>query len=88
MNTPGYKYFTCQTEPTVYRYQEFCECDVRKEQELMATKYASTTYRICTLRNILLCTFGYHMETFVDFNSVYIFHMHKSYWMCTGKTQS
>jgi len=33
----------------------------------MATKYASTTYRTHTLRNRLLCTFGYHMETVVDF---------------------
>ena len=32
----------------------------------MAAKRASTAYRICTLRNRLLCTFGY-METVVDF---------------------
>lgn len=65
-NTLGYKYFNCQTESTVYRYEEFCESDVRKEKELMAAKRASTAYRICTLRNRLLCTFGY-METVVDF---------------------
>jgi hypothetical protein len=38
-----------------------------KEQELMAIKYASALYRTRTLRNRLLCTFGYHMETTVDF---------------------
>ena len=66
-NTLDYQYFTSQMEPKVYRYEEFCESDVRKEQELTATKYASTTYRTCTLRNRLLCTFGYHMETVVAF---------------------
>jgi hypothetical protein len=53
-NTLGYQYFTCQMEPKLYRYEEFCESDVRKEQELMATKYASTTYRTCTLRKTAL----------------------------------
>jgi hypothetical protein len=37
-NTLDYKYFNSQTETTVQRYEEFCESDVRKEQELMATK--------------------------------------------------
>ena len=54
-------------EPKEYRYEEFCESDGRKEKELTATKYASTTYRTCIHRNRLLCTFGYHMETVVAF---------------------